>query len=313
MKMKQPISLRKRIIRATLALTVVICLLFTTGIFLAFEIAEESLFEEHLETDLNSFIEQYAVYPDIANLPHRNFQVYISKKGDLSEVPEYITRGLPDIDDIVRDGKHLDLEIRESGDTTFYFVLEETDMDRFEVILVTSVILIVLIICIAALMLAATFANRIIKPVTVLADRVNSLERQGSDNATDAAEGDEIAVLTQAIDEFQGRVHELLQREREFSSDASHELRTPLMAIQAAAENLSVSSNDSVRVAELARRIESRCMVPSRKSTKGGFWRGFVPRVRRDGGGNWAFFCRSCGGRRSGRGGHHAPSPPREA
>ena len=45
---------------------------------LAFEIAEESLFEEHLEADMNTFMSQYAILPEIAEIPRDNFAVYIT-------------------------------------------------------------------------------------------------------------------------------------------------------------------------------------------------------------------------------------------
>ena len=103
------------------------------------------------------------------------------------------------------------------------------------------------------------FANSIIKPVTLLADKVNKLERTGDERELSSAAGDEVEILSGAIDAFQHRVEELLKREREFSSDTSHELRTPLMGIQAAAENLQVSDLKDDRVHELADRIVARC------------------------------------------------------
>ena len=61
-------------------MTFVVCLLFSIGLFFAFEIAEESLFEEHLEADMNTFMSQYAILPEIAEIPRDNFAVYITKK-----------------------------------------------------------------------------------------------------------------------------------------------------------------------------------------------------------------------------------------
>jgi signal transduction histidine kinase len=252
-------SLRHRIIKASLAMTFVVCLLFSAGLFLAFEFAEESLLEEHLESDMNTFIDHYTVAPEIATLPRDNFAVYVEENGDRSHFPNYL-KNLPEgEEDVELNGKKLDVDVRQRQQTRFFFVIEETEIDSFENILIISVIIIIGIICICSIFLSFAFANRIIKPVTDLATQVNQLENTGASiDVSDTQSQDEITVLSEAIDSFQLRVGELLGREREFSSDASHELRTPLMGIQAAAENLQIGDS-STRTIELAQRIEARC------------------------------------------------------
>ena len=240
-------------------MTFVVCLLFSAGLFFAFELAEDTLFEEHLEADMNTFMNQYAMLPEIADIPRDNFAVYITKNGDKSQFPEYL-KNLPEgVDDIEMDDRTLDLEIRHQGDNSFYFIIEETRFESFERFLILAVLVIVGIICICSVFLGLAFSDRIIQPVTKLAMRVNQLENTDFDSAAAETGGeDEIAVLSQAIDSFQERVGEFINREREFSSDVSHELRTPLMGIQAAAENLQIG-NSSSRTIELAQRIEERC------------------------------------------------------
>ena len=252
-------SLKIRIVKAAFAMTFIVCLIFSTGIFLIFDMAEETLFEEHQQDDINTFIAHYARYPDLATLPRDNFEVYVTPAGDRTSLPEYLRVLEPGVDDIYRDGRTFDLEVRRHGNRDYYFVTEETASDRLEYILLISVSFIVLVICIVSIFLSFTFAGSIIKPVTELADRVNNLENTDPGNDSGSTAGmDEISVLSSAIDSYSKRVALLLEREREFSSDASHELRTPLMGIQAAAENLQVSET-SPRVLELAGRIESRC------------------------------------------------------
>lgn len=257
--MKRSASLRPRIVKASFALAFVVCLLFSAGLFFAFDIADESLFEVHLEADMNTFMRQYAALPEIAEIAQDNFAVYVAENGDQSRFPEYLKNLPRDVDDIELDGRTLDLEIRHQGDNSFYFVIEETAFDSFERILILSVSIIVGIICLCSVFLGIAFSNRIIQPVTNLAKRVNQLENTDSGGVTaETHSGDEITVLSLAIDSFQERVRDLLSREREFSSDVSHELRTPLMSIQAAAENLQLDAG-SARTIELAQRIETRC------------------------------------------------------
>jgi signal transduction histidine kinase len=46
----------------------------------------------------------------------------------------------------------------------------------------------------------------------------------------------EVAALARALDDYHGRIVEVLRREQEFTANASHELRTPLTAIQTTCE-----------------------------------------------------------------------------
>jgi len=241
-------------------MTFIICLLFAAGLFIAFEFDEEVLFERHLEVDQLTFIQQYAIAPEIAEIPAGNFEVYITSNGDKSHFPDYLKDLTPEEDDIIVNGKALEIEIMEGGGNTFYFVTEETDMENFEHFLMVSVFIIIIIISLMAVVLGDTLASHIIKPVTRLAEEVNALEATDVRSAGQMHRSkDEIEILSHAIDSFQGRVKELLTRERDFSSDVSHELRTPLMGIQAAAENLQVNNDNADRVMELALRIEARC------------------------------------------------------
>ena len=193
-------------------MTFVVCLLFSAGLFFAFELAEDTLFEEHLEADMNTFMNQYAMLPEIADIPRDNFAVYITKNGDKSQFPEYL-KNLPEgVDDIEMDDRTLDLEIRHQGDNSFYFIIEETRFDSFERLLILSVLVIVGIICICSVFLGFAFSDRIIQPVTNLARRVNQLENTDFDSAAAETGGeDEIAVLSQAIDSFQERVGEFIR------------------------------------------------------------------------------------------------------
>jgi signal transduction histidine kinase len=150
--------------------------------------------------------------------------------------------------------------VRQDGGTTFYFLFDETTYEEFDQLVGVIVPGMIAVICAIAVVLGFALSNRIVRPLTNLADRVNRFEPPviPADEKS-AAAGDEIQVLARAVESFQDRVQELLAREREFSSDVSHELRTPLMGIQAASENLQRSGLSEDRIAELSGRIQARC------------------------------------------------------
>ena len=253
-------SLRHRILLAFFAMAFVICSLFAAGFFWALDYAELVLFDHRIESDIGTFIRQYRIDPGILALPRENFDVFAAQSGETESLPPYLQGLAPDEDEVILDGREFHLDMRRDGNTTFYFLFDETTYEEFDQLAGVIVPGMIALICGVAIALGFALSNRIVRPLSRLADRVNRFdppvlpaEEQGS------AGGDEILVLSRAVESFQDRVQELLSREREFSSDVSHELRTPLMGIQAAAENLQRSGLSEGRVAELSRRIEARC------------------------------------------------------
>jgi signal transduction histidine kinase len=77
------------------------------------------------------------------------------------------------------------------------------------------------------------------KPVTDLADRLGSLGEEGKpERLAEYFADDEVGQLADALDSYAGRLHELVERDREFNADVSHELRSPLTVITGATELL---------------------------------------------------------------------------
>ena len=102
-------------------------------------------------------------------------------------------------------------------------------------LLIATVVLFTLL----ALVLGWWSAARVMAPVSDLAQR---LRRSGASSdpealATHFAE-DEVGELAKALDDYAGRLTEVVQRDREFNADVSHELRTPLAVIRGAVELL---------------------------------------------------------------------------
>ncbi len=82
-------------------------------------------------------------------------------------------------------------------------------------------------------------ASRVMSPVSELARRLklSGLSAEPEALATHFPE-DEVGQLAAALDDYAGRLTEVVQRDREFNADVSHELRTPLAVIRGASELL---------------------------------------------------------------------------
>src|SRR5690606_18609193 len=88
--------------------------------------------------------------------------------------------------------------------------------------------------------LAGTMANRIVRPISRLAEDVRALSFDANPPRMPSVyrAEDEIGLLSDTICQLLQRIEQFTQREREFTAHASHELRTPAAIIGGAAELL---------------------------------------------------------------------------
>lgn len=83
------------------------------------------------------------------------------------------------------------------------------------------------------------FAGRVLRPVRVLADKVDTLPlKPAHSHLAGSVSQDELGRLAQAVDDYQNRLADADRREQAFFADASHELRTPLTIVQGVTEVL---------------------------------------------------------------------------
>jgi len=104
-----------------------------------------------------------------------------------------------------------------------------------------------------AFMFGRMAANRVVAPVTALADAVRRNVPQNE--LPSLAGADEIGVLARAFAARTAELERFLVRERLFAADVSHELRTPLTVILGAAELLALRAADRAELAAIAERI----------------------------------------------------------
>ena len=254
-------SLRHRLAATSFALVVGVCALCAIGLYVAFEVAEDTLFDAHIQREIDDLLVLYAHDPGIVTVPQKSFQIYTARAGDTSGLPADLRALAPDVDEVMRDGREYDIHIERRADTTLYFLSDESDFDAFERTFFGAMSVIVLSVIALAGWVSIDLARRATQPLTALAAQVAALDDHSATITLtpQALRDDAIASLAQAIDGYHRRVSVLLHREREFSGDVSHELRTPLMAIQGAAELLARRATDDPAVVELAQRIRRGC------------------------------------------------------
>jgi signal transduction histidine kinase len=120
-----------------------------------------------------------------------------------------------------------------------FLIYDVSDNQRIKTQLIFALIGVVLVFSALSFMLGAWSSRRVMKPVTDLADRLGSLSEEGKpERLAEYFADDEVGQLADALDSYAGRLHELVERDREFNADVSHELRSPLTVITGATELL---------------------------------------------------------------------------
>lgn len=81
-------------------------------------------------------------------------------------------------------------------------------------------------------------SHRIAEPVRSLSASVAGRSAAAREPLAPGYADDEVGALARAFDDYEGRIRDLLERERQFTDQASHELRTPVTVITGAVELL---------------------------------------------------------------------------
>ena len=131
------------------------------------------------------------------------------------------------------------LAVRKTPDTWFFLAYDMQESVRRSEKFERALYIVVPVFTLFSLLLGWWSASRVMAPVSELARR---LRRSGTNSepqplARYFAE-DEVGELAKALDDYSGRLTEVVQRDREFNADVSHELRTPLAVIRGAVELL---------------------------------------------------------------------------
>ena len=184
------------------------------GLYFAFDVAEDKLFDTHLAADVASYMAIYEQDPSLVDLPRDNFLVYVAPDGNTEDLPDHISALALDEDDLLFGGREYHVQIEQRGKTLFYFLFDESAFESFEEVLLFSIILIVTGVIASTGWLSMGLANRIIQPLTDLSTQVARLDDPNSSVHldADAPSGDEISTLAAAINRYHYRISELLHK-----------------------------------------------------------------------------------------------------
>jgi signal transduction histidine kinase len=232
--------LRSRIVFSFLLFGTILSSLFAISTLFLQSNLEDELIGSTLKQELDDYLVQLHQDPTLVEPFHTRIQGFVTRPGDPNQSVIAQIRNLDTgVHEVETAEGYFKAAVRKDEDLWAFLIYDITDNQRLKKRLVWSLLAAVLVFSMLSLALGLWSASRVMKPVSDLAERLSLLgEETPSPGLAEWFPDDEVGQLAAALDSYAERVHQLVERDREFNADVSHELRTPLAVISGAAELL---------------------------------------------------------------------------
>ncbi|PJJ98660.1 two-component sensor histidine kinase [Lysobacteraceae bacterium NML91-0213] len=240
--------LRSRIILSFLLLGLGLTLLFAFATQYARNRVENALVEDVMNRNIDEYAHLYYSDPTRSpDLPVQQMRGYVFTPDRIDRLrrdfPEWVELGtgihtLGGVDELGQPFAYK-LAVRKTPEEWFFLAYDMTQTMRGDVQFQRAIYGSVLVFSLLSLLVGWWAASRVMSPVSELAQRLR--QSGGTAQPVPLAShfaDDEVGQLASALDDYAGRLTEVVQRDREFNADVSHELRTPLAVIRGAVELL---------------------------------------------------------------------------
>ncbi|UQY33331.1 HAMP domain-containing histidine kinase [Pseudomonas fulva] len=237
MQSKQPF--RRRILIAFATMTILVSGVFSLSIVAIVHLIEEHLVSEELALELGVVVQQDLKSGQAPRLDSRT-RFFASNYPQYAIPPRYADLPVGFSEQLEGERAFYIFTQLINGDR-YLLVQEQSEFEKREQVLFNVVLAGFLLSVLGALVLGWFMSERVMRPVSKLANQVRHRDQLLPLAPALAPEypDDEVGQLAAAFDSTLGRLRQSLERERLFTSDVSHELRTPLMVIASSCELLS--------------------------------------------------------------------------
>ena len=232
--------LRSRIVFSFLLFGTLLSGLFAISTLILQSTLEDELIGSTLKQELDDYLVQLHKDPTLVEPFHTRIQGFVTRPGDPNHSVVAQIRNLETgVHEVETSEGYFKAAVRKDDDLWAFLIYDISENQRLTDRLVWSLVAAVLVFSLLSLALGLWSSSRVMKPVSDLAERVSQLgEETPSPELASWFPDDEVGQLAAALDAYAARVHQLVERDREFNADVSHELRTPLAVIAGATELL---------------------------------------------------------------------------
>jgi signal transduction histidine kinase len=237
--------LRSRIVLSFLIFGTLLSVLFALSTLFLRDYLEDQLIGATLKQELDDYVTQLREDPTVVEPFYTRIQGYITRPGDPNKTVNAQVRTLPSgVHDVQMAGGVFKAAVRKEEDLWAFLIYDVSDNQLLKRRLVFALVGVVLLFSVWSFTLGAWSSRRVMKPVTDLADQLDTLsEEKKPERLSEHFADDEVGQLAAALDSYADRLHHLVERDREFNADVSHELRSPLTVITGATELLLAQSD----------------------------------------------------------------------
>jgi len=229
-------SLRSRLLLALLAYVVLLSLVVIAQGNLVHERAERLVWRAMLNSELDHAVERMRDEPGYRWSNTHTMALYDGRDAVL---PQSLRRFGPGLhDDVNIDGRYYVVLVRRIDGRTLLLTLDVTDFEQREAHTAVNVVGAALGLIVVLGLLVAWMANRMVRPLSRMAEQIGKLRPDLPAQHVDVRESAsaELHVIADALNDYLQRNARFVERERAFIDTASHELRTPVAVISGSAE-----------------------------------------------------------------------------
>ena len=232
--------LRSRIVLSFLVFGTLLSALFALSTLFLHERLADQLIGATIEKELNDYVDELRLDPSVVEPFYTRIQGYITRPGDPNRTVSPEVRDLPvGVHDVKIGEGAFKAAVHKEDDLWAFLIYDVSENQRIKRQLLFGLVGVVLLFSVFSFMFGASMSRRVMKPVTDLAARLDTLSEEGKPERLSVHfADDEVGQLAIALDSYADRLHHLVERDREFNADVSHELRSPLTVITGATELL---------------------------------------------------------------------------
>jgi signal transduction histidine kinase len=232
--------LRSRIIFSFLLLGTLLSGLFAISTLFLQQYLEDELIGATLKQELDDYIAQLREDPSVVEPFYTRIQGYVTRPGDPNRrVLAQIRELSPGVHEVETGEGVFKAAVRKDDDLWAFLIYDISENRRLTRQLLWALVGVAMVFSLLSLWIGIWSSQRVMRPVSDLARRIASIDEQTPHpRLAQWFADDEVGQLAAALDSYAERLHQLVERDREFNADVSHELRTPLAVIAGATELL---------------------------------------------------------------------------
>ena len=256
-------SLRFKVAIVFSALTILLLTAQALGVKALAEAQEERFIDALIADDMRSLVQAYRTNPTLVPPLDPKLGGHVSEEGQVHITLPTRVKDLRDgTHEIIVDDQEIHIAIAPFGDTRVYRIYDFSAYEQRFKQVINALMVGTGVFALLTIWLAFGLSGLLVRQVAGFARQVKAL-RLGESTALNPGKYDEAEVveLVETFNDYHRRMAQMMEREKEFTSNVSHELRTPLTAIKTSCELLdqdaAIGSKSRMRLQQIDRATDN--------------------------------------------------------